>query len=389
MASIVFTFMGFGYQLVYPDSLSFQRIIDILLILALLSSFLFFTASFFNLHILNRKLYKWVKIHGLACGFVLLIWLVTLTKLPMKRYIQMNYVMIIATFVLMVSIIRWAYTESPKKVLLFSLAYLSIMVGGTIMAFTDAGVIPQEFFPTNTLLLGSVFEFGIFTVALVFEVKTINEAKNRLLVESAEQRRKLLTAFVEGAEKERTRLSGELHDNIGSRMALLKNRLLNKLPNDAELHSDVKELYANIRTMSHELSPGDFNVRGLEPYLEIYLGKFKHITGTSVNLIIHELPALDTNLASQLFRIIQESVQNAQKHAKANKLEVQLIQYDDEVMLTIEDDGCGFDSKKNDLIGAKGPDNIQSGVHSLNGFLELSSIVGHGTHIMVRIPSVN
>lgn len=388
MASVAFTFMGFGYQLVYPNAIFFQKIIDILMILPLLSSFSFFTASYFNLKKLKPQLYKWVKIHGLACALVAGVWLVTLAKLPMKRYIQMNYVMIVTFFVLIVFIIRWAYKEAPKKFLLYALAFLSIMAGGTIMAFTDAGVIPQEFFPTNTLLMGSVFEFGIFTIALVFEVKSINETKNKLLVQSAEQRQKLLTAFVEGAEKERTRLSGELHDNIGSRMALLKNRLLNKLPEDQELHYEVKELYANVRSMSHELSPGDFKVLGLQQYLEMYLAQFQKATGVNTKLILHELPKLDTNLASQIFRIIQESVQNVQKHANASQLEIQIVQHDDELVLTIEDNGVGFDIHQNDQFASKGLSNIESRVHSLKGILELSSRVGHGTQIMVRLPNM-
>ncbi|NJK87311.1 MAG: hypothetical protein HC906_16340, partial [Bacteroidales bacterium] len=157
--------------------------------------------------------------------------------------------------------------------------------------------------------LGSVVEFGIFSIALVVEVRNINETKNRLLAANAEQQKKILDAYVEGAEKERTRLSGELHDNIGSRLALLKNQIAVRVESEDEIISDIGELYKNVRSLSHELSPGNFNVIRFEEYLPIYLEKIENTSRIKTKFIYRNVPLLNTNIYSQLFRIIQEAVQ--------------------------------------------------------------------------------
>ena len=236
------------------------------------------------------------------------------------------------------------------------------------------------------MLLSSVIEFGIFTAALIYEVYDINRAKNELQVANNEYQQKMLNASVKGAEKERTRLSEELHDNIGSRLALLKNQLINNPVITDETQKELNNLYHNVRLLSHDLAPECLMIVGFKEYLNNYLHRYQLSTGTEVKYLTSNLPdKLNDQLSVLLFRIIQEAAHNAQKHANANCLEIQIMINEKELVLTIDDNGEGMDIRTTD-IGTRGISNMEARAKTLEGRFEISSETGKGCHIMVTIP---
>ena len=386
MAFFMFVNQGFGFKFIYPGHPEIEHFLDVLLIVPLLFSFTMFAGCYFRLREENKRLYRMVLIHFTVLGTALLFWLVTGAGLAMQYYIYLNYILISATYLLLTLIALKSLKRRRTRSVFFLMAFAVLAISGAIFALIDAAVLPQEWFFTNPLLLGSIIEFGIFTLALVVEVKRINETKNRLLAANAEQQKQILNAYVEGAEKERTRISGELHDNIASRLALLKNRIAAKVEADDEIVSDVSDLYRNIRSLSHELSPGDFHVISLDDYLRIYLQKFEEISSIKVKYVSGGIPRLNANTSGQLFRIVQEAAQNAHKHSRATGFEVQLIGHPNELVLTIDDNGEGFEPGENSGTGSRGIFNMRIRVETLGGTFELSSAKQKGTHIIISIP---
>ena len=84
-------------------------------------------------------------------------------------------------------------------------------------------------------------------------------------------------------------------------------------------------------------------------------------------------------------RLLQEILHNILKHSKATSVEIQFINFDNEITITIEDDGVGFDSAK--INSGIGIENIQKRVDYLQGTLEISSIKNKGTFIVIVIPN--
>ena len=100
-----------------------------------------------------------------------------------------------------------------------------------------------------------------------------------------------------------------------------------------------------------------------------------------------DVPALNKTVKSHLFRIVQEAVSNVLKHAQANEATIQLYGFGNELQLTIEDDGVGYDSEKIDQTdNHHGLLNMEYRVNSMKGEFTLDSNVQHGTMIMIKVP---
>ena len=94
---------------------------------------------------------------------------------------------------------------------------------------------------------------------------------------------------------------------------------------------------------------------------------------------------LDAQTETVLYRVIQESVNNVIKHAKASLLSIQLVKDSDGINLSIEDNGIGFD--KNSTKNGIGLENIKSRIALINGEIEYDTAVGKGTLVNIFIPN--
>ncbi len=389
-ATLMFVFMlmilGLAYEFIYPNLPKVQEYSAIFLIVIVLNSFVHFTSIFFQIRTQKPAIYRLVQIHTAITILVIVIWIISGARWDVFYYVKMNYVLIAGMFVVVWSMIIASFRMQKAKASLFGLAFFILGLGGILFALIDAGVLPAERFPTNTLTLTSAIEMSIFTVAVIFEVKSISQEKNRLLIQNAESKQQMLKAFVNGAERERVYLSRELHDNIGSRMALIKNKVFTKDPFDNELNTEVNALFQDIRSMSHELSPGDFSVISLKEYLKDYFIHFEQSTGIQITGILLYFEHFSEILSTQIFRVIQEALQNILKHSYAKRVEIQLIKHSNLIVLTIDDDGVGFDVEQVNYQSSYGLKSIRTRVESLNGIIEISSGKNKGTHIMISIP---
>jgi two-component system NarL family sensor kinase len=101
----------------------------------------------------------------------------------------------------------------------------------------------------------------------------------------------------------------------------------------------------------------------------------------------HQLDGrLDMNTEINLYRIVQELVSNILKHSQANEIILQLNRYESELLLTIEDNGIGFDTSSELLKQGMGLKNIKSRVTKLNGKFHIDSHKGKGSIITIEIP---
>lgn len=209
---------------------------------------------------------------------------------------------------------------------------------------------------------------------------------------------KALSAYLIGAqEQERMRLSRELHDDFGQRVAVLGMRIgqaieqLHKNPKEVEatlenISGEISQLNTGLREISHRLHPSAIEDLGLVPALRTLIDGFSQ-EGIDLSFKLpDEIPVLTPDAVTALYRITQEALTNALKHAPGAPVHVSLGTEDGSVLLTIRDGGPGFDLTKVRLGGGLGILNMNERARLVNGTFLLDSRPGDGTVITVRVP---
>jgi two-component system sensor histidine kinase UhpB len=195
-------------------------------------------------------------------------------------------------------------------------------------------------------------------------------------------------------EEERRRLARELHDGIGQNLTALKHRLAllaTELgPRQAALRERVEgaimlcaSTLEDTRQLSRLLRPPILDDLGLEPALRWLARSVGEGAGLEVDLHLEPLAALDEEAQTLLFRVAQESLNNAAKHARAHRVSVELSSNGGWITLRIEDDGCGFGTQMRDGSGLGG---MRERLRLHGGRFELESRPGAGTRVTATIP---
>jgi len=199
------------------------------------------------------------------------------------------------------------------------------------------------------------------------------------------------------AREERTRIAREIHDGIAQAMYALslnletcadlaerdKNPLRERL---RELVPLARQTLLETRHYIHDLGPLLSGERGLAELAGNLVTEFASIAGVPAHLETEgDLPEVSVGVATGVYRIIQESLANILKHARASNVNVMLALADGSVRLTVRDDGMGFDPGKE--THGYGLENMQRRAEELGGSLEIASAPGAGTGITVSLPA--
>lgn len=208
---------------------------------------------------------------------------------------------------------------------------------------------------------------------------------------------KLYNAVLQGQEQERNRIARDLHDGLGGMLAGVKLKLSSiasreygkvKQP-DMEIYKIINQLDHSVdelRRIARNMMPESLLYMGLEPALRD-LCKSLHSERTSVKFQAFDLRSTyNQALLITVYRIVQELLTNAVKHAKAANIVVQCSENEDHLYITVEDDGIGFDMEKAHQGKGIGLSNIENRVSILEGTVEIDSKLGEGTTFNIDIP---
>ena len=201
--------------------------------------------------------------------------------------------------------------------------------------------------------------------------------QQQLITIQKEQEVRTLESLIEGEEKERSRIARELHDGVNGDLSAIKYKLSSLLKMNNEVINDAVAMIDNsckqVRAISHNLVPPslkDFNlIEATQSYCENMNDTHKQ---TILFQHVGDPIVLNKKNEIHVFRIIQELVTNAIKHAKAKTINVQTSCQESNIQLTIEDDGKGMENIENTPKGI-GLENVQSRVDYLNASLDVIS----------------
>ncbi len=229
---------------------------------------------------------------------------------------------------------------------------------------------------------------------LMSDIRQMGEA-----LETAKQKQDFGLKIIEAQEDERKRLSREIHDGPAQMLAnvMMRSDLIEKIYKERSASEAIKEIkdmkkmvrsaLYEVRRIIYDLRPMALDDLGLVPTLKKYLQTIEdyHKTTKIEFSNIGEDKRLPAKYEVALFRMIQESVQNALKHANATIIQVKLEIKRDLVMAVVKDNGRGFDvnDAKPESFGILG---IRERVELLNGELNIHSKIGTGTLVIIQVP---
>lgn len=198
-------------------------------------------------------------------------------------------------------------------------------------------------------------------------------------------------------EDERRRIARELHDGVGQNLTVLKHRL-HEL--DAALYAHPSGLRDTVaaalalcgqtledtRELSRLLRPPILDDLGLEAALRWLARSQSQASGARIELQLDPLPELDGELQTLLFRVTQEALNNAAKHAAADHVQVRLRHHDGVLSLDIEDDGRGCDPALALGSGGSGLGGMRERLRLYGGRLRLRGAPGAGLCVSAQLP---
>jgi PAS domain S-box-containing protein len=196
-------------------------------------------------------------------------------------------------------------------------------------------------------------------------------------------------------ERERERISREVHDVLGQALTALRmdvswvsSHLDDERTPDRleEAGQRINETIATVRRIAHELRPGMLDDFGLSAAIEWHAKQYSRRNGIDVHVAAGDVPALDGDLATTVFRIFQELMTNVARHADASEVDVSLNAPGDNLVLSVRDDGVGMDLEDVDHSGSLGITGVRERLGPWNGRLDLTSSPGDGTRADVIVP---
>jgi signal transduction histidine kinase len=243
------------------------------------------------------------------------------------------------------------------------------------------------------VLAGSIVTFVVF-----YQKRMIQEQLKRQALEYDYQQR-MLQAELVSQESERRKLAADLHDSIGGMLSTIRVGLTTvgkHLPDPSGIDETKKMLddtITSVRRISRDLMPSTLEKFGLIHAVKELCERFE---GTSkIKIQFHEqgeYTAIDPQHQLMIFRVAQELLNNAVKHAHATQITVS-ISIDDHIRLFVEDDGIGFNvgEVKYDKKGSKGLGlfNIENRARLLNGTIEFEKGRTRGSKTTLTLPPVH
>lgn len=225
------------------------------------------------------------------------------------------------------------------------------------------------------------------------------EANARELEASYEGLTRLARRLESAKEEERQHLSRELHDQLGQSLTAAKMSLqLLQQEEAGDLHDGklsrtiglLDDMIRQVRTISLDLRPPLLDEAGLVAALESELERLGETTGVRISTELHDhMPELSPPIETVLFRVVQEAVHNALKHAGAGHIRVRLSAAGREVRVTVEDDGRGFDPRETEQAIRRGEHlgllGIRERLRAVGGALDIDSAPDEGTRLVARV----
>lgn len=255
---------------------------------------------------------------------------------------------------------------------------------------TELALAQSEMRRANTLIWFFA-AIGLLLIAIaVFIIYAVIQSRRRMQreVEFANLRadigRKLTQQYVEGLENERRRMSQELHDGVCNDLLAIQMNLSAGKPIESAA-ALIENCRDSLRRISHELMPPEFAYASLDEVIRFFVAKQAEANEGKIRFAYSSDDAnwasVPDNVALEVYRVVQEAVGNAVKHAEASTITVSLNPNDDCLSVEIADNGIYKQGGRKGL----GVESIRRRARSVNGTIELIANENSGTKVILNV----
>lgn len=294
---------------------------------------------------------------------------------------------------------------SPARSYLLGIAPLVVV--SVCLVLRNHAVLPDHTLNGyEGVALGYLFEFAVLSIGLGFRYKRMVDERRRLTEETFKQRQQLLESQLKAQQdelrvvqsqlrlqQERERISRDLHDHVGAQLSVIAanaNRPSATMDSPALIGTYAREAIQSLRDTVWAIDQPSLTIADFRIKLQQYLNRQQqqHPACTYIlDIDTADKQVLSSAQALNLYRQVQEAVHNAFKYAQASQLTVSCRANNDHLMLSVCDDGIGFDpAQPTDAPPHYGLRNLQRRAAELYGECRIESTPGLGTCIMVDIP---
>ncbi|TAG55504.1 MAG: sensor histidine kinase [Cytophagales bacterium] len=282
------------------------------------------------------------------------------------------YILFYMQFYIIITLI---YSIKKRYILayFYMAAFVFTLVASSILLLANLGIIDgvnQNYDFGYAIPLVEIF-FIMIGIAIQFSMQNKELQNSRIALLGAQKR------VISIQDTERERIARDLHDGIGQELILLKSELKDKTTIDA--------IIDDLRTISRDLHPVGLKKVGLRDTIENLCEQISMKGIFFISADINYTAKIQPDVELQLYRIIQEAVNNSIKHSNAKAIKIEINQTNDSTLeIIIKDNGIGFDSNASNL-SSFGIDSMTERTKSLQGSITIISN-NKGTIIEIKIP---
>ena len=409
--------LGIGFMYVWPDYPVLQQIVPI----ALNNLRIIFGIQFFRLYFnLPKNAPHLNRLIDFAIGVFLFILLLQIIQGAFgQQYTKQVFTLFFGflflfSFVMLAWLLNEVFVRRLNRLSWLLLVIALNFIGVAITSWQYLGYGTSNFDITDRVLdafgIANTFFLSPFVIAAFFieQVLVFNFAVRRYLhlidknqkaqLRIARAKEEGLNALIIGVENERRRIARDLHDGACVNLAAINMKLdvlreeLSENPalalKIADIADDLEQTYREVRGISHDLMSKALDKTDLQTALEDLTVRIQQAQrGLAVHFYANYPLDKIQNLAKiHLYRIVQELLANILKHAQATTVNLQLLEDDSKLLLTVEDNGKGFNVEEALSNGGIGLFNVRTRVEVLRGKMHLESAPGKGTFVSIEIP---
>jgi len=228
--------------------------------------------------------------------------------------------------------------------------------------------------------------FAVISIILI--ISTFLFFRNKLLIAQRNERISVQNALIEGEQTERNRLALELHDGIANDLSAVILSLSNSKEtseNGLKGIEKLRETHQSVRKLSHTLMPRSLREKGLSEALRELSSNFGTEQLSIEVQVLGMEKRVDNFLEFNIYRIVQEALNNILKHSQATRVLIECNRVVDTLLVNVEDNGVGFvnDETKREGLGLQ---NISNRVKMMNGNLNIRTAPNEGTVVEINVP---
>lgn len=291
---------------------------------------------------------------------------------------------VMQAFLFVYLLIRRVNLFQLKETWFFYILLISILLPN-IKALNNFGIFPEAFLLEISFEIYVLIEISLWLSYIILSIRTRATNQLKVQLDVAQLKKDTKYALLKGQEQERHWFGKELHDNIGSTLSAIR-LLLTTNPNASKIH--LKKINRDLHLISSTYVSPHIEDNSLQDELIKYLEIINQSNQVKVHLEFDskQVEELDKFGKLNIYRSIQEAINNSIKHGEADEIIVQILDNGNEALIYIEDNGKGF---KKEITEGLGLSNLRNRLEQFNLQLSIKSEPSIGSQIEMRLDLQN